>query len=139
MADIAITAANVAISSVSAATVRKEYTYAATVTAGQVVYLNASNQWALADANAPLGTGATTLRGISLNGGAVGQPAAVCTADPAFVCGGTIVNGTSYYLSQTPGGITATLPTTGDQPVFLGLGSSTTVLVLNPTATGVTI
>ena len=137
MADITITAANVIAS--SNAVIRREYPFGATVTAGQVVYLNGSNQWALADMNAPLGTKTTDLRGIALNGGSSGQPAAVVTLDPALVIGAAVTNGTSYYLSDNAGGISATAPTTGDQPVFLGLGSGTTLLVLNPTATGVTI
>lgn len=138
MADIAITAASVAVS--SQAVIRKEYSFAVTVTQGQVVYLNSNSQWALCDTDASAnGNGLTDLRGIALNSGSVGQPASVCTFDPAFTLGGTVVNGTPYYLSPTAGGITATTPTTANYPVFLGIATGTTKLVLNPTATGVII
>lgn len=138
MADLSITPGSVLPGTNN--TSRAEYNFAATVTAGQVVYLNASNLWALADMNAGLGTGVNDVIGIALNGGSVGQPAKVDVLDlNGITIGATVVNGTSYYLSDTAGGISNTLPTTNDYPVFLGLGSGTTKIVLNPTRTGVII
>ena len=138
MADVSVTAASVAFS--TQAVIRREYTFGETVTVGQVVYLNSSNQWMKTDSNAGTsGNLLTDLRGIAVAAGNLNQPAAVCTSDPGFTVGGTIVNGTSYYTSNTAGAISNTVPTTGDYPTFLGLAKSTTVLNLNPIATGVVI
>ncbi len=138
MADIVITAASVLAS--STAIIERNYLFAATVTQGQVVYLNSSSQWALADSNAQLGTAITSKIGIALNGGAVGQPADVVTKDTAFTPGGTVSNGLAVYLSNTPGGITfADIPTTGAYPVVLGIAKSATTMNFNPTASGAII
>lgn len=125
MAAIAITAASVIAS--AAATVRSEYTFAATVTPGQLVYLNAASQWALVDSDGNLGCGINDLRGIALNGGAINQPAQVCVADPDFTPGGTLSNGLAIYNFTTPGAITfADIPTTAAYPVVVGIAKSTT-------------
>jgi len=138
MAAISITAASVVAS--AAATIRREFTFAATVTAGQLVYLNSSNQWALVDSDGGLGTGINDLRGIALNGGAINQPAAVCTDDPDFTFGGTLSNGGTIYGFTTAGAISfADVPTTAAYPVIVGLGKSTTKGLLRPMASGVII
>lgn len=137
MADIAVTAASVAVS--SQAVIRKEYNFGATITAGQTVYLNSSNQWVLLSDSVSTGSGLNDLRGIAINGGSLGQPASVCIFDPGFTVGATVVNGTPYYASPTAGGITATTPTTAGYPTFLGLGTGTTKIVFNPVSTGVVI
>jgi hypothetical protein len=138
MAAIAITAASVIAS--AAATIRREYNAAATLTAGQLVYLNASNLWALVDSDAGLGTGINDLRGITLGGGAVNQPVAVCTNDPAFTPGGTLSNGLVVYGFTTAGAISfADIPTTGAYPVVVGVAKSTLLLNLQPFASGVII
>jgi len=90
--------------------------------------------------NGGLGTATTSVIGVALNGGSINQPAQVDTLDlTGMTIGATVANGTSYYLSDTAGGVSPVVPTTGDYPVFLGLGSGTTLLVLNPTRTGVII
>jgi hypothetical protein len=138
MADISITAASVLAS--SAAVIRKEYTAGATITAGQLVYLNTSNQWVLADANAAVtGNELAATRGIALAGAASGQPLAVCISDTDFTPGGTLTNGLAVYGSNTAGGITHDVPTTGAYPVFLGVPKSTSKLNLQPCASGVII
>ncbi len=138
MAAISITAANVIAS--AAATIRRDYLFGATVTAGQLVYLNASSQWALVDTDGNLGTGINDLRGIALDGGALNQPAAVCTNDPSFTPGGTLVNGLTVYGFTTPGSISSTdVPTTGQYPVIVGIPKSTSVLNLTIFASGVVI
>lgn len=125
MAAIAITAASVIAS--AAATIRVEFSFAATVTAGQLVYLNAASQWALVDSDGNLGCGINDLRGIALNGGAINQPAQVCVADPDFTPGGTLSNGLAIYNFTTPGAITfADIPTTTAYPVVVGIAKSTT-------------
>ncbi len=138
MADISITAGSVLAS--SAAKVRKEYTASTTITSGQAVYLNSSNAWALLDLNAAAtGNGITNIRGIALHGAASGQPLAVCIEDTDFTPGGTLTNGIAVYGSNTAGGITHDVPTTGAYPVFLGLPKSTTKMNLLPVASGVVI
>jgi hypothetical protein len=138
MAAVSITAANVIAS--AAATIRKEYSFAATVTAGQLVYLNASNQWALCDTDGGLGTGINDLRGIALNGGAINQPASVCTDDPDFTFGGTVSNGLAIYGFTTAGAISfADIPTTAAYPILVGIAKSATKGILRPMASGVII
>ena len=86
---------------------------AATLAAGECVVLNSSSKWALTDANtASLYLG---LKGIVVVGGAA--DATVLVALPqsivyltAFT---TLTVGTSYFLSETAGALTATMPTTG--------------------------
>lgn len=139
MAAISITAASVLAS--ATASIRKEYTFGATVTAGQVVYLNTSNQWVLADSDAAsTGNGITDTMGIALNGGASGQPAAVCVEDSDFTPGGTLTNGLAVYLFTTAGAISqADIPTTAAYPVCLGIAKSTSKMVLKRVASGVVI
>lgn len=138
MAAIAITAANVIPS--SAAQIVSNYTYAATVTAGQVVFLNSANQWALADSDGALGTALNATRGISVNGGSINQPAQVCISDTDFTPGGTLTNGLSVYLFTTPGSISqADIPATPAYPVFCGVAKSTTKMNLQFVASGVII
>lgn len=125
MAAIAITAASVLAS--AAATYRNEYSFAATVTQGQLVYLNAASQWALVDSDGGLGTGLNDLRGFAQNAGAINQPASVVVADPDYTPGGTLSNGLAVYAFTTAGAITfADIPTTAAYPVFMGLAKSTT-------------
>jgi hypothetical protein len=138
MADISITAANVAAS--STATVRKEYNFGATVTAGQVVYLDTNNKWQLADSNAAVtGNETNATRGIALCGGANNQPAAVVLVDDTFTPGGTLTNGSAVYESLNAGAITHDVPTTGAYPVYLGHAKSASAMVLKPNASGVVI
>lgn len=141
MADISITAANVAASTAGTAVKRSEYNFGATITQGQAVYLDSSNTWQKLDLNAAAtGNGITDLRGIALNSGASGQPATVVVYDEDFTPGGTLTNGLVVYGSNTPGGITqADIPTTGAYPVSLGIAKSTTKMVLKITASGAVI
>ncbi len=136
MAALSVTAASVLAS--AQATIRTEYTRAtAAQTAGQAVYLNSSNQWALLDINA-VTLGITDIVGILLDGGGIGQPAAVCTKDPDFTPGATMTLGKVIYGSIAAGGITELeVPTTGEQTVVLGAAKSTTKMNLNPFTTGV--
>ena len=139
MAAISITAANVLAS--ASAVISKEYTFGATITAGQLVYLNSSSQWVLLDSDAAAtGNGITDKRGITLCGGSLNQPASVCLSDTDFTPGGTLSNGLAIYNSTTAGGITfADIPTTAAYPVFVGIAKSTTKMNLFPVASGVVI
>ncbi len=141
MGAIAITAANVLGSALAERI--SQFRAAAAVTAGQVVYLNASNQWALADSDGALGTGVGDIRGIAEDSApGAGQPLTVVVSDPNFTTGGTMVNGQTVYLFTTAGAISvADIPTTGAKPVVMGIGNSTTTMVFPRygVATGVTI
>lgn len=138
MAAISITAANVIAS--AAAVTRKEYAFGATITAGQLVYLNSSNQWALVDLDGNLGTGLNDVRGVALNGGAINQPAVVVTSDTDFTPGGTLTNGLVVYGFTTAGAISqADIPGSGAYPVVVGIAKSTTKMNLNCFASGAVI
>ncbi|MER9188651.1 hypothetical protein [Mesorhizobium australicum] len=127
MTDIAITAANV----VAGANAVIENGYAsAAITAGQVVYRDASAKYNLADTDS-----ATALvrkpRGIALNGAAVGQPVAVQKSGDITI-GATVTKGVAYYLSGTPGGICPVADVAaGDYPAVIGIATSASVLSIN--------
>lgn len=136
MPALSVTAASVIAS--TRATISYDYTRAsAGQTAGQTVYKNSANQWALYDANA-VTLGVDDLVGILLDGGGINQPAAVCLKDPDFTPGATMTVGLVIYGSITAGGITmAEIPTTGEQTLVLGAAKTTTKMNLNPFNTGV--
>lgn len=136
MADLTITAANV-ISGSGAKTTNG--TAGATITAGQVVYRDgADSKYKLAD-NDSATAAARNPVGIALNGAANGQPLRVHEEGPITI-GATMVAGESYYLSGTPGGIAVRADvTTGDDPVLIGVATSTTVLEVNIADPGVTL
>lgn len=139
MAAIAITAANVLAS--AAAVFSREYSFGyAAATAGQLVYRNSSNQWALVDLDGNLGTGLNDFRGITYNGGGLNQPAVVVTSDPDFTPGGTVSNGLVVYGFTTAGAISfADIPTTAAYPVVVGIAKSATKMNLNIFASGAVI
>jgi len=114
MSDIALTAA--AIGRVDPT---KDEVYhallAATVTAGQVVYLTTAGTWDLGDGSA---TGTAQARGLALEGGGAGQ--AVTIMKQGLVHGFTL-SGLAYdarlYLSNTAG---ALADAAGTVPVTMG-------------------
>lgn len=135
MVDLVVTAANVAKSGQASI---ETGTAGATITAGQTVYKDAAtNTFKLSDSNA---AGLQAVYGIALHGSLNGQPLTVVKSDPAFVPGATLVAGTAYYLSETPGGIQPAADlTTGETVVLLGIAKSTSVLNLNIFTPGVTL
>jgi hypothetical protein len=135
MADISITAANVVPGSDA---VRESGTAGATITAGQLVYLDTSDmKYKLADAN-----GAAALRvpnGIALNGASNGQPLSVQKGGDITI-GGTMTAGIPYFLSDTPGGL-CPLPDigTGEYSCIVGIAKSTSVLAVSIQPSGVAL
>ncbi len=125
MADLSVTAANV-IAGSGAKIVNG--TAGATVTAGQVVYLDSTDsKFKLADCDSATAA-VRSPAGIALNGAANGQPLAICTSGPLTI-GATMTAGVTYYLSPTAGGIAPVADIlTGDYPVIMGLATSATVL-----------
>jgi hypothetical protein len=135
MADISITAANVVAGSDA---VREAGTAGATVTAGQLVYLDPSDmKYKLADSN-----GAAALRvpsGIALNGAANNQPLVIQKGGDITI-GGTMTAGVAYYLSDTPGGICPVADlASGEYPCIVGIAKSTSVLSVNIQPSGVAL
>lgn len=135
MADLTVTAANVVAGTDS---VFEYGVLGATVTAGQVLYKDttASDVWKLADNN-----GATALIrtpvGIALNGGSSGQPVKVHKSG-SYTSGATMTAGLAYYLSDTPGGLCPIADVgAGEYVSFIGVATSTTVLKVNITVSGV--
>jgi len=137
MSDIAITAANVIAG--SGASVDRAHNAGASLTAGQVVYLEASSgTYKLADCNSATAEVRVPV-GIALNAAGSGQPVAVLTKGPITI-GGTVTGGVAYYLSGTPGGIRPVADnTTGDYPAILGIASSSSVLQVNIQASSVAL
>lgn len=123
MADITITPASVAAASDA---IKENGTAGATITAGQVVYLDSSDgRYKLADTDSA--TAAVRVpRGIALHGSSNGQPLQILTRG-SITIGGTTVVGVPYYLSGTAGGICPYADVAaGDYPALLGIGTSVT-------------
>lgn len=136
MADLSITAANV-IASSNALT--KRGAAGATITAGQIVYLDpADDQYKLADADNLPAAGVTEVF-MALNGASDSQPLAVLRSGNVAM-GAILTAGTAYYLSPTAGGIAPLADIlTGDDVILLGLASTTSNLAFNPAIPDVTL
>lgn len=139
MSDLSITAASV----LAGASVRTERgSLGATITAGQVVYLDeaSTGKWLLADNNAAsAATRGAGKIGVALNGGASGQPVLVLL-EGSYTVGATMTAGVVYYLSDTAGGICPVADlASGEYPVPLGVATSTTVLNFKPSYSGVAL
>lgn len=136
MVDITITPANV-IKGADASV--ENGTAGATVLAGQAVYRDTvTNKYLLADSDSATAA-AKTARGIALHGASLNQPLQIQRSG-AITIGGTLVAGSAYYLSNTPGGICPVADVgAGEAVCQLGLASSTTVLQLDIQAPGVTL
>lgn len=134
MADLTITAASV----VKGTNAQIQTGYAGeTIAAGKAVYFDTVTQrWKLADSNS-----ATALvrhaTGIALNGASDGQPVDVQIGGDITI-GATLVANTSYFLSDTPGGICPLADVgAGEYTELIGVAISTTVLRLILVSTGV--
>ena len=136
MVDLAITAASVLA---GPGAKRETGTAGETITAGQPVYLDTStNRYRLADSNAAT-EAARIPRGIALNGAATDQPLTIQTTGDIAI-GATLVEGTAYYLSDTPGGIAPRADIgAGEYVCLIGLAKSTSVLGVNIQYSGVSL
>ena len=127
MADLVITAANV-VSGSGAAVVHG--TAGATITAGQVVYLDSTTSpgtYKLADCDSATAA-VRSPAGIALNAAASGQPVSVHQSGPITI-GATVTGGVAYYLSGNAGGICpVTDVASGDYVTIVGLATSASVL-----------
>lgn len=136
MADIVITPANVLAASNAE---RDQGIAGETITAGKAIYLAAAtNRWMLADSNSATAE-ARQAKAIALNGASVGQPVAFQKSGDITI-GGTLVAGSAYYLSDTPGGICALADVgSGEYVCLLGLAKSTSVLAMGIQYPGVAL
>lgn len=134
MTDLSITATDVVKGSNA---IVANGTAGATITAGEVVYLDAtSGKWKLADNDL---AAAKNPGGIALNGASDGQPLAVLTSGDLTI-GATLTAGTAYYLSATAGGICPVGDlTTGDNVAQIGIAKSTSILAVKIIVPGVTL
>lgn len=133
MADLTITAANVIAGSGAK---KVNGTAGASVTAGQVVYLDSStNTYKLADNDS--GTAAVReVAGIALHAAGSGQPLTILTQGPITI-GATTAVGIVYCLSSTAGGICPSADiASGDYNTIIGIGTSTTVIDVKLHAAG---
>jgi hypothetical protein len=133
MADLSVTAANCLP---GAGAVIEEGLAGATITAGQAVYRDTDGSYKLADAD---GASATirTARGIALNGASAGQPLKIQKAGE-ITLGATLTAGTTYYLSNTAGGICPLADVgTGEYYHIIGIAKSASVLLLALAYSGV--
>ena len=134
MADLTITAASVLPGSNAK---KKTGTAGASITAGQTVYLDSSdNKYKLFDADSATAA-ARELAGIALNNAANGQPLTV-QYEGDITIGATVVAGVTYVGSDTAGGIMPTADVeTGDYVTVIGIGISTTQIRMKLIASGV--
>lgn len=136
MADLTITAASV-VAGTSAKVASR--TAGASVTAGQVVYLDsADRKFKLADCDSAT-VAARTPAGIALHAAANGQPLDVLTEGPITI-GATLTPGVAYYLSGTAGGICPVADLgSGDYPTIIGIATSASVLNVKIHESGVAL
>jgi hypothetical protein len=136
MVDITITPANVVAASGASL---EEGTAGASILAGKVVYKDpATKKYLLADSNSPT-VDARTPRGIALHAAELNQPLKILKSGDVTI-GATLVAGTAYYLSDTPGGICPVADVgTGEYVSIIGLSKSTSVLTVNIQSSGVAL
>jgi len=103
MADLVITAANVTAAD-GAVTKDSSYNAGATITAGQAVYSDSSDNNDLKLAQSDGTAAEATVKGIAMGGGADGQPITIAKGGDIDL-GATLTVGETYVLSQTAGGI----------------------------------
>lgn len=134
MAALSQTAANVAAGSGS---VRQAGTFGGTITAGMPIYRDAgdSNKLKAARANA---TGTASVVGISLNGGANGQPGNYQSSGQINL-GATLAVGETYCVSDAVAGQIVPIGDlgSGDYVTILGVAISTSLLQLDIHNSGV--
>lgn len=134
MPDLAVVAADVVY---TGSTIERG-TAGATITAGQAVYYDTSNEnWALADADA---LASVTRVGIALHGASAGQPITVARPKGDIDLGVTITVGTVYVVSTTAGGIAPLSDLlSGDFVCILGVGTAADKLSMSIFESGVAV
>lgn len=135
MADLTVTAANVVGSDVSIG----DGTAGATITAGQTVYVDATDSSKVKLADADASEAAAETKGIALHGASSGQPIRYATKG-SLNPGATVTVGTIYVQSATAGGIAPSADLlAGDYVTILGVGISASLIDLDIKASGVAV
>lgn len=100
----------------------------ATITAGDVVYLNTSTgKYALADSDLEP---SAVVAGIALNGASSDQPFDFIKSGTLTV-GSVATTGLVYYLSNTAGQFDDAITLQGDRVTTLGIGLTSTTISIN--------
>jgi hypothetical protein len=137
MADLTITAANVVAGT---GAIIENGVAGATITAGQVVYLDeaSTGRYLLSDTDSA--TSAVRVpRGIALHAASNGQPLAICKSG-LLTIGATVAAGVAYYLSGTAGGICPVADVApGDYTSIIGMGYSVTQIKVDIQAPNVVL
>jgi hypothetical protein len=133
VADLSITAANVAAVTVS----KQEWTAGATITAGQAVYLDSANSNVAKLAQSDGTSAEAEVKGIALCGAASGQPIIIASSGTMDL-GATLTVGMIYVLSQTAGGIAPVSDlASSDYVSVIGVATATDEIRLSITNSGV--
>ena len=137
MANLSITAANV--SGDDGDWSRVELTAGATITAGQVCYMDTANsnvaKLAQSDGTALEGT----VKGIAMHGASSGQPIILAVSGDIDI-GATVTVGETYVLSQTAGGIAQVGDlSSGDYVSHIGVGTAADNLKISIVNSGVEV
>lgn len=129
MADITITAANVAHVSGTTTT----GTAGATITAGMPVYKDSTDSNELKGCDADAEASAAVV-GIALHAASDGQPLTYANPGSVVNMGATLTAAEIYVCSTTAGGVApeADISTTGDFVTVLGVAQTTANLKFNP-------
>jgi hypothetical protein len=136
MADLSITPANVIAGTGAPIT---NTIAGATITAGHMVYRDASTERMLLADNNSATAAARVPFGVALHNASNGQPLAVA-AEGNITIGATMTAGTIYVLSATPGHLCPIADlASGQYPCVVGIATSTTVLKLGINASGVAL
>jgi len=123
MADLTITAANVLLSSGRTDT----GTAGATITAGQAIYIDASDSNKLKLAQSDGTAAEADAVGIALHAALAGQPLRYAVDGTTINIGATTAKNTTYVVSTTAGGVAPAADlTSGHRIVSLGYAPATT-------------
>lgn len=129
MADISIT--GTAVTLVSGPT--EEITAGASVAGGQIVYREASTSKAKQSDNDSATAEVRAIRGMALHAAAANQPAKIAKNGAVVDVGAAVLTaGVDYYVSGTPGAICPRADvTTGDDPLRVGIATTTSRILLD--------
>ncbi len=135
MADVTVTAANVKrYDGASAIYTRKA---AEALTAGQSVYENSSGKLAKAQCDGTAVEAASI--GIAINS-APGTDQEITVITKGYLTMSGLTKGTTYAVSATAGGIAPVADlTSGNYVTILGVAISSTLLLVNPIVSGITV
>ena len=135
MADISVTAANVALVSGN----QKHGTAGGTITAGMPVYLKSADSELYA-AYCDVDAATATVVGIALNNASDGQPLSYAVPGSVVNMGATLTVGEIYVLSGTAGGVAPEADLASDDyVVILGVGITAANLKFSPIISGVQV